>query len=60
MDSYCEPMVSLKIPPMVNLCDLLLRILFFEQEDAERCGREGLSRWASAALIHTLVMLIKA
>ena len=36
-----------------NLCAIGLFLLkYFEQEDAEGSGREGLARWASAALIH--------
>ncbi len=39
-------MVSLKIPPMINLCCLLLKNSVFEQEKTEGCGREGLTRLA--------------
>ena len=41
-------MVSLKSPPMVILCVVLFKFFifrFFEQEDAARGGREGLTRY---------------
>jgi len=47
-------MVSLKSPLMVILRVLLFKFLifrFFEQEAAEGCGREELSRLVSATLI---------
>ena len=45
-------MLSLEIPPMVKSLLPPVKKSLFEQEETEGCGREGLARWASAALIH--------
>ncbi len=47
-------MISFESPPMVILCVLLFKFFifrFFEQEDAEKRGREELRALVSATLI---------